>query len=94
MTLPAESITQAFNRQAQLLKHAVLTKAGTGYFHELINLYALAMYMGAPEGTQCEAKSRRAFTFAIARIDDHQAAAFAFGFIVGFFAGGSFDLHF
>lgn len=43
------------------------------------------MHMLAPVGAQRQAQSGGAFAFAVAGVDDEDAAAFTLGFVVGFF---------
>ena len=89
LTLPAKAVAQPFNGNTDLLKHAVFAKTGAGHFHKLVNLDRFATAMRA----QGQAKRGGAFAFAVASVDDDNAATFALGFVVGFLSGWGFDLH-
>ena len=93
LAIPAKTVAHAFNRNANLFKHAVLAKAGGGHFHELEDLDFLAMHMGAAKGAQCEPKRGSAFAFPVTRVDDQQAPPLTLGFFIGLVFGRCFDLH-
>ena len=49
--------------------------------------------LAAAMGAQRQAEGGRALALAVAGVDDHDAAALAFGFFVGLFARRGFNLH-
>jgi hypothetical protein len=67
----------------------VLAKARRRHLHELEDPDRLA----APMRAQRQAEGGRALALAVAGVNDDEAAALAFGFLVGFFGRGGFDLH-
>jgi hypothetical protein len=71
----------------------VLAKTRAGHLHELENFHGFAMHMVPSLCPQCQAKGGGAFAFAIAGIDDDDAAAFALWLVVGLGGGWRFDVH-
>ena len=55
--------------------------------------YTKPLMFAAAMGAQGQAKGGRAFSLAVAGVDDDDAAALALGFFVGFLGRGGFNFH-
>ncbi|MDT4876060.1 hypothetical protein FQZ97_1114750 [compost metagenome] len=89
LALPAETVAQPLDRDADLFEHAVLAETRRGHLHELVDLHRLATTVRA----QRQPESGRALAFTVAGVDDHEATALALGFVIGLLARRGFNLH-